>query len=688
MKKVFLFLIIAFAGFLTAAPAWAAIYNVNGCSESAVQSAVTNALSGDTINVGSGNCVWYTGVLVTKNIQIIGTGIGSTNITAGAGIPGGTTGGLIRYLPADETSTNIFRIQGFTFDTNGLAAAIVLGDNSHAPIVKVPDKVVINDNRFVNSVGGDDNAVGIWQHVSYGVVYNNIFDVAKMAIRTGLLNNEEAPWLYGRTGSNFDNIQGSANALYLEDNTFNQSTNSGFSDCVFEGVRTVYRYNTINLNVPGGGYMQLFDWHGAEYGSTGDASCFGAELYGNRINDILSDGGRLTDGRGGKSMVFNNSISSGAYTPHFWTSLGVCPPESIFAQQAIHDTYVWGNRAGYTGALQPATIGDTANCTGYPSYPLLGRDVFTDNSSPGVSCGTSLPSSCSSGQGYWLTSQSCSDLTSLTGKGATPANGTFYKCVSGSWQSYYIPYAYPHPLRTGSAPTPTPTPTSYFSPEQNIEAENGVLSSPIQISSDSSASGGKYVSTAVNDSGSASFTFNVTNPDQYYMQAKVNSNNDSGQNSFYVGLDSESAQNNNYYTYSTPVTSGYVWSNINRTGNGTATPQYDPMTWTLSVGLHTFTFYGREANTWLDQVILKKVTATKAGDLNNDGKVDITDLGILLSNWGSTAKPAADLNQDGRVDVVDLGILLSNWGQTYRPPITAETIVSLELVNSCAGVSS
>ena len=52
----------------------------------------------------------------------------------------------------------------------------------------------------------------------------------------------------------------------------------------------------------------------------------------------------------------------------------------------------------------------------------------------------------------------------------------------------------------------------------------------------------------------------------------------------------------------------------------------------------------------------------KTGDLNNDHKVDITDLGIFLSNWGSTSKPPADINQDGNVDIIDLGILLSNWG--------------------------
>ena len=52
----------------------------------------------------------------------------------------------------------------------------------------------------------------------------------------------------------------------------------------------------------------------------------------------------------------------------------------------------------------------------------------------------------------------------------------------------------------------------------------------------------------------------------------------------------------------------------------------------------------------------------KEGDLNKDGRIDVMDLGILLSAWGCTDKPAVDLNQDGQVEVIDLGILLSNWG--------------------------
>lgn len=53
------------------------------------------------------------------------------------------------------------------------------------------------------------------------------------------------------------------------------------------------------------------------------------------------------------------------------------------------------------------------------------------------------------------------------------------------------------------------------------------------------------------------------------------------------------------------------------------------------------------------------------GDLNNDGKVDGGDLGMLLAMWGQCnpgANCAADLNGDGKVDGADLGLMLGAFG--------------------------
>jgi hypothetical protein len=82
-----------------------------------------------------------------------------------------------------------------------------------------------------------------------------------------------------------------------------------------------------------------------------------------------------------------------------------------------------------------------------------------------------------------------------------------------------------------------------------------------------------------------------------------------------------------------------------------------------------------------------------AGDANNDGLVDVVDLGILAKNYDRTGLPVfsldpygpgsswqlADFNFDGNVDVVDLGILAKNydWSGAPLPPTPEPATLSL-----------
>jgi hypothetical protein len=47
------------------------------------------------------------------------------------------------------------------------------------------------------------------------------------------------------------------------------------------------------------------------------------------------------------------------------------------------------------------------------------------------------------------------------------------------------------------------------------------------------------------------------------------------------------------------------------------------------------------------------------GDLDGDGRVSGSDLGLLLGMWGG--RGAADLDGDGTVSGSDLGLLLGAW---------------------------
>jgi hypothetical protein len=52
------------------------------------------------------------------------------------------------------------------------------------------------------------------------------------------------------------------------------------------------------------------------------------------------------------------------------------------------------------------------------------------------------------------------------------------------------------------------------------------------------------------------------------------------------------------------------------------------------------------------------------GDLDGDGCVDQSDLGILLADWGCTGGHCpGDCDGDGDTDQSDLGLLLANWGE-------------------------
>ena len=49
------------------------------------------------------------------------------------------------------------------------------------------------------------------------------------------------------------------------------------------------------------------------------------------------------------------------------------------------------------------------------------------------------------------------------------------------------------------------------------------------------------------------------------------------------------------------------------------------------------------------------------GDINNDGTVNVTDVLVLIGDWG-TSNPETDLDGDGVVAVSDLLILIGNYG--------------------------
>ena len=81
---------------------------------------------------------------------------------------------------------------------------------------------------------------------------------------------------------------------------------------------------------------------------------------------------------------------------------------------------------------------------------------------------------------------------------------------------------------------------------------------------------------------------------------------------------------------------------------------------------------------WSDNGVSQITIAyTLYGDANLDGKVDINDLTIVLSNYGKTGMTwgKGDFNYDGKVDINDLTIVLAHYGQTLASPAVAASLV-------------
>jgi hypothetical protein len=142
-----------------------------------------------------------------------------------------------------------------------------------------------------------------------------------------------------------------------------------------------------------------------------------------------------------------------------------------------------------------------------------------------------------------------------------------------------------------------------------IEAESGVLTAPMQVAASTTASGGAYIATATNDSGSAVYRFDIVQAGTYKIVANVYASG-SGSDSFLVAVDNGPAD---IWDLNPGGDSALynVWRQGVVTGRGTGTvdaPQFAPLTIPLAAGPHTVTFRGREANARLDAFYLMQST--------------------------------------------------------------------------------
>jgi hypothetical protein len=478
------------------------------CNASDVQAALNSVTtSTTTVNIPAGNCTWNAEVTFTvpsgnNTLSILGAG----NLT--------TTGGGDATVIIDDysgtsslwqittgASGSYFRFAGITLQggngavkSNGMLA---IGGTSQSLRV---DHSHLNMSTYSPAVA----SVGIrFANWLYGVADHNIFDGSTGATSEGVNVWDDA---YG--GSSFGDgawndksALGTANFLFVEDNTFNNGT---YMDDCYAGGRMVVRHNTINNAAgqthPTGGAGRIRGCRAFEVYENNYAGSNSSPIY----NALwLSSGTGVVWGNSaptgyenfitGQVMRASNSTYSQTAPPNGWGYCGTSQTGSAsgWDQNSDSSGYACIDQIGrglgdllqndfptacdvtsggcksstYTGtwphqALEPIYEWlDTWNqVPGYAnsiwsdseSQAQPNRDYylyttsFTGSSGTGSGSLANRPSTCTPMVAYWATDQN-----------------TLYQCSStNQWSVYYTPYTYPHPLTSAAGTTGPASPTN------------------------------------------------------------------------------------------------------------------------------------------------------------------------------------------------------------------------------------
>jgi hypothetical protein len=393
-----------------------------------VAAAIALASANDTVTVPAGSATWASQLVLTTGINLIGAGIGNTIITSNYSDQGWYDP-LIDVKTASFMNNDPFRISGFTIDINGKYNGITVSNDSVDPI-KIRNKIRIDHIRIYNSA----RRTIMFYGEAYGVIDNCTIESGVAFPMTAFAYNET-------TWSNIQYDLGSASNIYVEDCTFI------ISDSAFEGGaggRYCARYNTFTFSNPSSGLQPWLDIHGNQ--PAANHATMGAEIYGNTV-DAGNSSVNIVDVRGGKSIIFNNRANTTAYV-----SLGVReeyndslnPPTNNPAGQPQHvsDTYIWNNTKNGSTVITPGI--DAIDYGGSMGpVPQANRDIwfqgasFDGTTGVGVGLLAARPATCTTGVGYWATDTSI-----------------LYRAVAtNTWEAYYTPYTYPHPLRGEGVPS-------------------------------------------------------------------------------------------------------------------------------------------------------------------------------------------------------------------------------------------
>jgi len=413
----------------------AATINAYSCSQAHIKAAIDSASDGDTVVIPGGNCSFTSAVEVdlatgSKALTIFGSGIGETIISDHGFKVTGANGK--RWRLAEMTLV-------------GGAGVTVYGQSKEWRV----------DHIYFDHPTGETQGRVVWiqatgSAIAYttGVIDNCTFDnpgVISIHVRGNniLLGNETWARSLGLGGSD---------AIYIENCTFemDDTRNRWVVDC--EGANYVFRYNTVkNLGL---------GMHDAIIG--GIRGCRKWEIYENDFTIVNKwDQWVTTYLRGGTGVVFNNRWNG----PSTGGPLAVATYRYYQTGGDPWDELCDGNAGKATLGLtdNPGDCESGDDCVnidgigGWPCRDQLGTDGGKEQSNvPALFWNNKY--STYDPRGYnpdevtnISLEKGASAPTMVEGRDYCMANDTI-PASCNDVATTYVPYAYPHPVRSPEAP--------------------------------------------------------------------------------------------------------------------------------------------------------------------------------------------------------------------------------------------
>lgn len=378
----------------------AATLFANSCTLEDVQGAVAGALDGDTVIIPAGSCTWNAELFFDTAITLMGAGINATNLTRGGGYS------LLNLQVGHDKPV---RITGLTIFGNGGYGIIVKADSG----TRRNTSLRIDSNRFVDC----SRSIYVEDWV-YGVIDHNEF-VNGTTTDITVIGDGNNSWDRG-------GVEGSPDALYIEDNLFTYFGSSGGGHLITsnKGARYVFRYNTLETSAHGIPY-DVVDAHGAC--SIPPRGTYLEEVYENRF--ITIDGGYIGSMvriRGGRGVIFNNEL--------------IGNQNGVETSRDIELTNYRSKPSAIEGSCSGSLKTVCQDNEGYPCLDQINGLYVWDNLDDGVLAPIYVENS-----------------------GAVRSHVVENRDFFAESKPGYTPYVYPHPLVSGD-PAPPPPPPDPLAP--------------------------------------------------------------------------------------------------------------------------------------------------------------------------------------------------------------------------------